>query len=405
MTHPEKKIAKRIDTPNRCSAFTDIVYSGDTTGLPTRELARQMHAAEHAFEPQPPTLHPFVGEMHGHTNLSDGGVDIDTYFTNLRDVAKLDFAAISDHDHGGVGRPELWVGNPSKWDLIKQKVLFYREDGKFTTILAYEKDAYPFYNNMVIYFEDDQAEMLRGERDGEMTEAELRALLSRDDCFFAPHDTYSITSGADFLALPLDLMPPYLEIISRGDAAEYMGNPCGAPIAVEGGFFQDALSRGAHMCVIGGCDDHDGRGGQVTDNPRGFEKYPALTGVWATENTHKAIFEALKAGRTYAFMGGPWDGEMRGRIEIDFRINGHWMGECITLPTDEDLSIYWSVKTDVPVERVWVVKNCRNYVMTPHASGFFFDYKQERERDIYYLRVALADGRYGWSSPISIERA
>ncbi len=402
MNHPDKKKAKRIDTPNRSQAFTDAVYSGvgDASAL-----WATMSAAEHSLEPAPPDLRPFVGEMHGHTNLSDGNVDIDTYFTNLRDIAKLDFAVLSDHDHGGVGQPELWVGSPSKWDTIREKVKEYRIDGQFTTILACERDSYPFYNNLVIYFEDDDADMIRGERDGELTEAELRALLSRDDCVFAPHDTYSLNSGADFTALPLDLMPPFMEIISRGDAAEYMGNPCAEPtVAVEGGYFRDALRRGVHMGVIGGSDDHRGLGGQATDAYRGHAKYPGMTGVWAEENTHMAIFDALQAKRTYAFMRGPLDGDMNGRMEIDFRINGHWMGEQVTLPAEAELAVYWSVKSDVPVKRVTVVKNCRDYVMMAKSTGFFLDYKQEQARDIYYLRVELIDGRFGWTSPISISR-
>ena len=402
MNHPDKYTAKRIDTPNRCKEFTDTVYSGD--GHAQEKWAR-MNAAEASFEPPAPDLHPYIGEMHGHTNLSDGQVDIDTYFQNLRDIAKLDFAVLSDHDHGGVGKPELWVGSPSKWDLIRQKVKEYRKDGSFTTILAYERDSYPFYNNLVIYFENDDAELIRGVRDGEMTEAELRALLSRDDCVFAPHDTYSLTSGADFMSLPPDLMPPFMEIISRGDAAEYMGNPCAEPsVAIEGGYFQDALRRGAHIGVIGGSDDHRGLGGQVSDRYKGHAAYPGVTGVWAEENTHKAIFEAIKAKRTYAFMRGPLEGDMQGRMEIDFRINGHWMGEKVTLPSDAELSVYWFVKSDVPVKRVTVVKNCRDYVMMAKAKGFFLDYKQEQETDIYYLRAELTDGRFGWTSPISIRR-
>lgn len=402
MNHPDKYKAKRIDTPNRCRGFTDAVYSGAGD---SHALWAKMNTAEHSFEPSPPTLKAFVGEMHGHTNLSDGQVDIDTYFINLRDIAKLDFAVLSDHDHGGVGKPELWVGSPSKWDTIREKVKAYRADGEFTTILACERDSYPFYNNLVIYFENDDADMIRGERDGEMTEAELRALLSRDDCVFAPHDTYSLTSSADFTALPLDLMPPFMEIISRGDAAEYMGNPCGEPsVAIEGGYFQDALRRGVHMGVIGGSDDHRGLGGQVTDVYKDHARYPGVTGVWAEENTHKAIFDALKAKRTYAFMRGPLEGDMNGRMEIDFRINGHWMGEQIILSAEADLSVYWSVKADVPVRRVTVVKNCRDYVMMAKYTGFFLDYKQEQARDVYYLRVELTDNRFGWTSPISVSR-
>ena len=260
------------------------------------------------------------------------------------------------------------------------------------------------YNNLVLYFCDADAEMVRGVRDGEITEDELRALLARDDVITCPHDTYSFTSNADFLALPTELHTPFIEVISRGDAAEYMGNPAGATYACcEGGFWQDALRKGAKMGVIGGSDDHSGMNGRVDDAQPYPQKYPGVTGVWATENTPAAIFEALRAKRTYAFMMGEASGEMRGRMEIDFRINGHYMGEVITRPDSRDLHIFYRVKADVPVRRVTLVKNCRNYVALSAASELILDYKQENATDYFYLRVELADGRFGWTSPIWVE--
>ena len=74
MKHPDKYIAKRYDTPNRCAAFTDAVYHGknaDWAGL---------NAAQRSLDPSAPDLVPLVGEMHGHTNLSDGQPDIDSCF-------------------------------------------------------------------------------------------------------------------------------------------------------------------------------------------------------------------------------------------------------------------------------------------------------------------------------------
>lgn len=398
MNHPDKYLAKRYDTPNRSRAFTDAVYcEADATGA-------DLNAAWRSLDPPEPELIPLVGEMHGHTNLSDGRPDIDTYFRNIRDLARLDFAVLTDHDHGGVGRPALWEGCPSKWDLIRAKAREYCEPGQFSTLLGYERDSYPFYNNLVLYFCDADAEMVRGVRDGEITEEELRALLARDDVITCPHDTYSFTSNADFLALPTELHTPFIEVISRGDAAEYMGNPAGATYACcEGGFWQDALRKGAKMGVIGGSDDHSGMNGRVDDAQPYPQKYPGVTGVWATENTPAAIFEALRAKRTYAFMMGEASGEMRGRMEIDFRINGHYMGEIIARPDSRDLHIFYRVKADVPVKRVTLVKNCRNYVALSAASELILDYKQENATDYFYLRVELADGRYGWTSPIWVE--
>ena len=398
MKHPDKYLAKRYDTANRSAAFTDAVYcKADATGA-------DLQAAWRSYDPPAPELIPLVGEMHGHTNLSDGRPDIDTYFRNIRDLAGLDFAVLTDHDHGGVGKPDLWEGSPSKWDVIKQKAAQYCEPGKFSTLLGYERDSYPFYNNLVLYFRDADADMVRGVRDGEITKEELSALLGREDVITCPHDTYSFTSNADFLALPVELHTPFIEVISRGDAAEYMGNPAGATYACcEGGFWQDALRQGAKMGVIGGSDDHSGMNGRVDPNLPYPEKYPGVTGVWATENTPAAIFESLLAKRTFAYMMGESAGEMRGRMEIDFRINGHYMGEVIARPESRDLHIFYRVKADVAVKRVTLVKNCRNYVALTAASELILDYKQENATDFFYLRVELADGRFGWTSPIWVE--
>lgn len=404
MNNPEKYKAKRFDTADRCKEFTDTVYL-ERKGS-RGELWQKIKDIRRSFDPPAPEYKPFVGEMHGHTVLSDGHVDIDTYFKNLRDVAKLDFAALSDHDHGGVGTPALWEGGKeSKWELIKSKVREYREDGKFTTILAYERDSYPFFNNLVLYFRDDDADMVLDERMGEFTEEGYRRVLNDPDIIAVPHDTYAFTSGGDFIKLDTDLIPPFMEIISRGDAAEYMGNPafC-AKSCCEGGFFQDALRKCARIGCIGGGDDHYGRGGTVADDLGYPEMYPGVTGAWATENTHEAIFDALVAKRTYAFMLGRAEGEMRGRMEIDFRINGHWMGETIKRSDERDLRIFFNVKADVPVKAVTLVKNCRNYIIIDYNKELIFDYEQENDTDSYYIRVELQDGRFGWTSPIWVER-
>ena len=89
---------------------------------------------------------------------------------------------------------------------------------------------------------------------------------------------------------------------------------------------------------------------------------------------------------------------------IDFRINGHWMGETIKRGDDRDLTIFFNVKADVPIKAVTLVKNCRNYIMLDYGRELIFDYNQENDTDSYYLRVELQDGRFGWTSPIWVEK-
>ena len=390
MEHKERKLARRIDTPGRARCFTDPVYEGK--GESAKEVWDRIMHEQRKFYPKPSEYHIYFGDIHGHSNLSDGFPTIDEYYTNLRDVAKLDFGALADHDHGGVGNDPLWGG---KWDIIREKTAEYNEPGKFTTILAYERDSYPWYNNLVVYYNNYEGEMLRGEHDGEITRKELHSYLKRDDLLLVPHDTGLLSPGADFFTLEMEDMTPLIQVYSRGTHQERYESEFLRNSACEGGYWQDALRRGARMGAMASSDDHDGNNGLILEDRNFLEKYPGLTAVLAKENTLPAIFEALKARRCYALMGG--------KIKMDFRINGHYMGE--EFATNEDRTIYYKVEADGIIDRVTVVKNCRDYVIIQRTGEqVFFDYCQENDTDVYYLRVRLMDGRLAWSSPIWVNK-
>lgn len=391
MIHKEKKLARRYDTPSRCHGFTERVYGGPAESK--QILWEEAHSYETAFLPKKGKYNIYFGELHGHSRLSDGRPTPDEYFQNIRDNAKLDFAALTDHDHGGVAKSELFG---EKWEIIKSKVKEYNDPGKFSVILAYERDSYPWYNNMVIYYKDHDGEMIRGEVDGEITSKELKAALSRDDLLIVPHDTYHLDSGADLGKIDLELLTPLIEIYSRGDSAEYFGNPYNiSEQQWEGGFWQVALKRGAKMGCMAGSDDHFCGNGLILENVDNISKFPGITAVLAEENTVPAIFDALKNRRCYAFMGG--------RMWIDFRINGHYMGEEFT-ESDNERGIYFKIDAEenAKLDKVTIVKNCRDYMIIRSNEYFVFDYAPEQDTDVYYLRVEFKDGRCGWTSPIWI---
>ncbi len=388
MKNPERKTARRYDTPNRCEGFTKRVYSGAADDRNT--LYEEIFAQEKSFYPQKSEYNIYFGELHGHTCLSDGTPTVDEYFTHLRDVAKLDFGALTDHDHGGVGKPELFGG---LWEYIRSKVKEYNTPGKFTTILAYERDSYPWYNNMIVYYKDYEGEMLRGATDGEITRAELSEYLSREDVLLVPHDTYSLEAGCDFLSMPDGLFTPLIEVYARGDGAEYFGNPYNAEeTQCEGGFWQDALRRGARMGCIAASDDHALKNGIDLCEFDDIRRFPGITGVLAKENTLDEIFSALKARRCYGFTGG--------RVFMDFRVDGHYMGEEYTESNETNRKIYWKIDGGCDIKYVTLVKNCRDYIKVRRAEQMLFDYKAENDTDVYYLRAEFCDGRCAWSSPI-----
>ncbi|MBE6571954.1 MAG: DUF3604 domain-containing protein [Ruminococcaceae bacterium] len=392
MKNPERKIAKRYDTPNRCEGFTKRVYSGSRDDR--RALYDEIFAQERSFYPPKSEYNIYFGELHGHTCLSDGVPTVDEYFTHLRDVAKLDFGALTDHDHGGVGKPELFG---ELWEYIRSKAKEYNHPGKFTTILAYERDSYPWYNNMIVYYGNHEGQMLRGKTDGEITREELSEYLSRQDVLLVPHDTYSLEAGCDFMSMPENLFTSLIEVYARGDGAEYFGNPYNVETTqCEGGFWQDALKRGAKMGCIAASDDHALKNGVDLCEYDDIRRFPGITGVLAKQNTLEEIFAALKARRCYGFTGG--------RVYMDFRIDGHYMGEEYTEEKETDRAIYWNIDGGCEIKYVTLVKNCRDYMKIRRNEQMIFDYKAENDTDVYYLRAEFCDGRCAWSSPVWVNK-
>ena len=385
MINAEKKLARRLDTPARCREETEIVYGGIGDGK--ERMLERIRTAEQKFMPPENEYKVFFGELHGHTSLSDGKGSADEYFASIRDRAGLDFAALTDHDHGGVGKDELFG---EKWDAVKRAARKFYEPNRFTTILAYEKDAYPWYNNSIVYYRSHEGDMLRGERDGEMTRAELREYLKREDILLVPHDTSTLFWGTDFHSLELDDMPRLMQIYSRYNYSERYDPALLFDSDCEGGHFIDALNKGARVGCVAGSDDHGGTNGLIRPEKPYPHNFPGITGVWAKENTLEGIFEALFSRRCFAFMGG--------RISLDFRINGHYMGEDIKA---DERAIYYKIEADGELDTVTVVKNGRDYiVLQSKEEQLVFDYKKEKDTDYYYIRAKFKDGRMAWSSPL-----
>ena len=387
MQHKERRIARRYDEPSRRESFTKYVYSSPNDEN-RGELEARANADARRYTPAPSEYRVLFGEVHGHSNLSDGKTDIDDYFTTVRDVAGLDFCALTDHDHGGLRGATIFG---EKWEKIRETVKKYNEPGVFTTILAYERDSYPWYVNMIVYYGNYDGEPLRGEQDGEITREELHRWLAREDLLLVPHDTSTISWGTDFQSLDLADMTPLIQVYSRYNYSERRDLSMMFDSDCEGGHWQDALNRGAKMGCIAGSDDHGGTNGLILADKPYPHCYPGITGVWAKENTLPAIFEALRARRCYGFMGG--------RITLDFRINGHMMGEEIG-DSDERV-LFYRIEADGELDTVTVVKNGRDYIVLQKKSEMtLFDYRKEQAVDYYYVRARLKDGRMAWSSPI-----
>jgi hypothetical protein len=149
---------------------------------------------------------------------------------------------------------------------------------------------------------------------------------------------------------------------------------------------REFLGKGGKTGFVGSTDTHEG-------------KAAARTAVLAHELTRAALFEALGQRRNYAVYNA--------RIVLDFKINGHFMGEKITI--DGKPTIHVEVAGTDKIEEAVIVRNgLPLHTLNPKTKNVQFDYVDEsfRGNNYYYLRVVQADKdeqgnpSCAWSSPI-----
>jgi hypothetical protein len=158
---------------------------------------------------------------------------------------------------------------------------------------------------------------------------------------------------------------------------------------------QRAWERGYKLGVIASSDTHTGTPGN---------EGAGLAAVWARDLTRQDLFEALRRRRCYGTTGA--------RILLDFRINGHRMGEVVQVESPGKRGLTVLAAGTANLDNLEILKNNR-VVHRQRGSGKVarFEWEDPADQrtavreDFYYARVTQTDGNKAWSSPIWISSA
>jgi len=262
----------------------------------------------------------YWGDTHGHSGFADGQGTPDNYYRFARDVARLDFVTLSEHD--------IWLDD-AEWRVLQEMTRKYDDPGSFTTILGYEWTAnHRFGGHHNVYFRDpDGRERIANQVTSSLQELYdgLRAAHRTDDVLIIPH----AHQPGDWRSNDAD-MERLVEVSSGHGTFEWYGNRY--------------LEQGFDVGFIGSSDDHTGHPGYFGMT---HAQFAGLAAVIAPENTAGAIFDAMRGRSTYATTGE--------RILIDADFGGRGIGARV--PAGSGRFIRCRVMGTEPIEAIDLIRN------------------------------------------------
>ena len=333
-------------------------------------------------------------DLHGHSADSDGTGTPAEYFRYARDVAGLDAAALTDHDHWGLvfldEAPEAWQANVAAARAA-------RRPGRFLALPGYEWTSWLWGHRNVVFF-GAATPLLSSIDEAWDTPAELARGLAPAQALAFPHHPAGGPVAVDWATACRSEVEPAVEVCSAHGASEApdVAHPIYA--AVPGTWVRSALSRGVTAGMVASGDGHDGHPGLTHLGPR----YPCggVTAVLCESLEAGALREALAAGRSYA-TSGP-------RALLRVALGSARMGERVAadaLSGEEVLYVgYWG--SDL-VRDVTVVRS--GVALEPYPGDGTRDVRLTgslpdlKAGEWVYVRVTQVDGHQAWSSPIRVE--
>ncbi len=333
------------------------------------------------------------GDLHGHSNLSDGTGTPEDYYRYAREIAGLDVAALTDHDHWGILPLD---SHPELWEEIERETKRFHEPGRFVTLLGFEWTSWIHGHRHVLRF-DDRGKVLSSLDPAYESPLQLWAALAGQPALTFAHHSAGGPVPTNWLIPPDPVLEPVTEIVSVHGSSEAPDSPEPIYDPVEGNFVREAaLGRGYRLGFIGSGDSHDGHPGLTQlSSPIG-----GLAAILSEDRTREGVLSALRARRVYA-TNGP-------RILLRSALGVHPMGSSLTLAKAESVteSLFVSVISPGPLQRVDLIRSGR-VVDTIELAGERDVTLERRVADLrqgeyVYVRVVQRDGGAAWSSPIYI---
>jgi hypothetical protein len=349
----------------------------------------------------------YWGDLHCHSFASDGLNEPAYLYEYARDIDRADFTAITDHGYM----------TDEGWQKCIDAAEKYNKKHSFVTFLAFEHSTPPGIHRNV-YYKGSDNKLIRATNEEKIVLAEAMAYKNgfRYKSKYPVVDInakelFKMLNPKNALVIPhihqMDWekhnpeFEPVVEIYSNWGNREYSACKYASVAGTRAiDTVQYALGLGYKLGFVGGGDGHGGRPGKDYWLRVRGARPGGITAIYAEQLTRESLWEALKARHCYATTGK--------RIIVKFKLNGHMMGDEITLEdSSSDRRLEIEIYGTCSLSKVTIVKNNTDMaVKKPAGDEIKFslsDKAKAKQGDYYYLRVEQSDGAMAWSSPIWIK--
>ena len=330
-----------------------------------------------------PDWNVYFGQLHAHTNLSDGTGSVEEAFDYASKVENLDFFAVTDHsdsfDNADAGAIDTdGAGISAGWAAGKQAAASVTNED-FVGLFGFE----------MTWPEDKQLGHISTfntpgwqTRDQEDFENVPTALEHYYKALTTVPGSVSQFNHPDIIHGDFERFdhysPEYDEAISLLEIAGEDGT-------VDCEYYHLALDKGWHVAPTNNQNNHNGQWGDASR---------ARTVILAETLTEEALYAAMKDRRVYATQDSD--------LTVYYTLNGAVMGSILPKSEEAEITVFLSDPTDEAIGNVEVVADGGKvidsaYVGTPSqvlelpVSGGY---------NYYYLRITQPDGDVAVTAPV-----
>lgn len=325
----------------------------------------------------------YFGQLHAHTDISNGAGSVEEAFQYASQVDGLDFFAVTDHsdsfDNADMGAIDADGADISAdWAAGKQAAASVT-NGDFVGLFGFE----------MTWPEDKQL--------GHISTFNTPGWQTRDQADFENVPTALENYYKTLTAVPGSVsqfnhpdtvhgdFERFDHYSPQYDAAVSLLEVAGEDGVVDCGYYDLALDEGWHVAPTNNQNNHNGQWGDASE---------ARTVVLAKSLTEEALYAAMKDRRVYATQDSD--------LAIYYELNGTVMGSIIPKSEEAEITVFLSDPTDEAIGYVEVVTDGGAVLVSEHVEtpSQVLELSVSGEHSYYYLRITQPDGDVAVTAPV-----